>query len=237
MKISVCMATYNGELFVEEQLKSILSQIDESDEIVISDDHSTDNTLNVIKSINDPRIKIYLNDLEKGYARNFENAIRKSSGEIIFLSDQDDVWVDNKVEIMLEALKINDLVISDAEIVDGQLNQISPSHFELFNVHTGFLYNLIKTRYVGACMAFKRKMLERLIPFPQKQEFCAHDYWITVIGEAYYKVDLVKVPLLKYRRHGLNASTGGNKSSNSLGHKLTVRAYTLYNLIQRIRVR
>lgn len=237
MKISVCMATYNGALYVEEQLQSILSQLKDDDEVVISDDHSTDDTLRVIKGMNDSRIKTHLNSLEKGYAKNFENAISRATGDLIFLSDQDDVWMDNKVELMTKALETADLVVSDAEIVDGQLNQISPSHFEIYDVHTGFLYNLTKTRYVGACMAFRRTILKRLLPFPEKQALCAHDYWITVVGEAFYKVGLVRTPLIKYRRHGSNASSGGIKSKNSLAHKLSVRFYTLYNLAHRMRIR
>jgi len=235
MKISVCMATYNGEAYVAEQLDSILAQLKPEDEVIISDDHSSDRTKEVIESIGDGRIQFYMNTLEKGYAKNFENAISKATGDIIFLSDQDDVWVDRKVELMQEALKKYDLVISDAEIVDGDLNRLKPSHFELYHVKQGFLYNLAKTRYVGACMAFRKSMLDKLLPFPQNQRLCAHDYWITVIGEAYYKVGLVHVPLLKYRRHGMNASSGGEKSGNSLTHKISVRAYTLYKLLGRIR--
>jgi len=73
MKISVCMATYNGEKYIEEQIKSILDQLSEEDEIIISDDHSKDSTINVIQRINDPRIKVYYNEGEKGYTKNFEN--------------------------------------------------------------------------------------------------------------------------------------------------------------------
>ncbi|MEK5777350.1 glycosyltransferase, partial [Acinetobacter nosocomialis] len=100
--ISVCLATYNGEKYIVEQLTSILSQLSPTDEVIISDDHSTDETLLLIKSLNDPRIKIITNELGKGYTKNFENAINHSSGDYIFLSDQDDVWVENKVELMMK---------------------------------------------------------------------------------------------------------------------------------------
>ncbi len=76
MKISVCLATYNGEKYIKEQLNSILSQLGNDDEIIISDDHSTDNTIEIIKSLEDDRIKIFVNNLEKGYSKNFENAIK-----------------------------------------------------------------------------------------------------------------------------------------------------------------
>ena len=99
--ISVAMATYNGEKFIKKQLDSILCQLDMQDEIIISDDGSTDNTLNIIKSYNDNRIKIFEGP-HNGVKQNFANAISKSQGEYIFLSDQDDIWVKNKVTIILE---------------------------------------------------------------------------------------------------------------------------------------
>ncbi|EXY58193.1 glycosyltransferase, partial [Bacteroides fragilis] len=97
--ISVCIATYNGEKFIVEQLKTILSQLTDFDEIIISDDHSSDCTLSLIRSFRDPRIKIYLNENDKGYTSNFENALKKATGEIIFIADQDDIWKKDKVDI------------------------------------------------------------------------------------------------------------------------------------------
>ena len=89
--ISVCMATYNGEKYIQEQIDSILCQLSKDDELVISDDHSTDATCDIIKSYNDRRIKLFLNELAKGVTHNFENALLHSKGDIIFLADQDDV--------------------------------------------------------------------------------------------------------------------------------------------------
>lgn len=233
MKISVCMATYNGATFIIEQMNSILNELNENDEVIVSDDHSSDNTIDLINSLNDDRIKVVYNEKERGYASNFENAISNSTGDIIFLSDQDDVWVRGKVNLMLKALESADLVVSDAEIVDKDLNCIEKSHFTLFGVKTGFWVNFTKTRYIGACMAFKKHMLKKILPMPEKRKYCAHDYWIAMVGEAYYKVALVDIPLLKYRRHGENASTGGVKSDNSIWHKLAVRGYVLWQLLLR----
>lgn len=228
------MATYNGEKYVEEQIKSILIQLNDNDEIIISDDNSTDSTIAIIKSLHDQRIKIFVNSLESGYAKNFENAISKASNDIIFLSDQDDVWMDTKIEKMVVGLEASDLVISDALISDGNLNPTLGSHFKIFNVKKGFLNNWLKTRYIGACMAFKKEMLTKLLPFPANQKLCAHDYWIAIVGEFYFKVGLVNEPLIRYRRHDSNASTGGSKSKNGLMHKLKVRFYTLKELLKRV---
>lgn len=231
--ISVCIATYNGEKYIAEQLSSILPQLDENDEIIISDDHSKDNTLNVITNFSDQRIKIFKNENENGFSNNFENAINKASGDIIFICDQDDVWMDNKVQIMVEELSRASLVIHNASIVDVNLNLTNGSHFDLYKVEKGFLINFVKTRYIGACMAFKKEVLEKALPFPQNKKLCAYDYWLTLIAEYYYKVELVQEPLIKYRRHLDNASTGGTKSNNSFRKKIKMRVYCLYHLLKR----
>ena len=234
MKISVCMATYNGEKYIKEQLDSILCQIVENDEVIISDDSSTDNTVEIINAFNDDRIKIYKNEKEKGYTRNFENALEKASGDIIFLSDQDDIWIEDKVKKMTEILENYDFVVSDNSIVNENLEVINKSHFEVYKTGRGFIKNLLLPRYVGACMAFKRNVLEKSLPFPDNAKLCPHDYWISLIAEMYFKSYKLDEQLLLYRRHGANASTGGEKSKNSLIHKVKVRIYTLIHLIRRL---
>lgn len=234
MKISVCIATYNGEKYIKEQLESILSQIGENDEVIISDDSSTDNTVEIINSFNDCRIKIYKNTKEKGYTRNFENALEKANGDVIFLSDQDDVWVENKVNKMIKILEKYDFAVSDNYIVNENLEVISKSHFEVYKTSKGFIRNLLLPRYVGACMAFKKNVLQKSLPFPNNAKLSAHDYWISLIAEMYFKCYKLDEQLLLYRRHGANASSGGEKSKNSLSHKLKVRIYTLINLLKRV---
>lgn len=234
MKISVCMATYNGEKYIYEQISSILNQIHNNDELIISDDHSTDHTVKIIEEFKDSRIQIFLNNGTKGYTKNFENAIKNASGDIIFLSDQDDIWIEGKVEKMVKKLEKADLVVSNSEVVDSNLKTIHPSHFELNHVRKGFWINFFKTRYCGACMAFKKEMLVKLMPFPKNQTYCVHDYWIALIGEAYYKVELEDAPLIKYRRHGENATTAGVVSTRSMSKRILARAYTLIHVLSRL---
>ncbi|MFX4153513.1 glycosyltransferase family 2 protein [Aliarcobacter butzleri] len=231
--ISVCIATYNGEKYIKEQLSSILKQLNSSDEVIISDDHSTDNTLEVIKSLDDSRIKIFINDKEKGYTRNFENALEKASGDIIFLSDQDDVWMDDKVKKSLRLLEENDFVVSDTQVVDNDLKTLAKSNFKLRNVKHGFFNNFIRCRYLGACYAFNKRVLEKSLPFPKNSEYIPHDYWIYMIAISNFKVRVIYEPLIKYRRHNLNTSSGGDKSSNSLLKKVKIRIYLLFSLSRR----
>ena len=142
MKISVCMATYNGELYIQEQVASILQQLSLGDELIVSDDHSKDRTVDLLKEFKDERIKIVTNLGEKGYTKNFENALNYATGEIIFLSDQDDVWVSYKIIRMMKYLKEYDLVVSNAYITDEFLNVISHSAFEVFNSRSGIIKNI-----------------------------------------------------------------------------------------------
>ncbi len=232
--ISVCIATYNGEKYIYEQLISILCQLSEFDEVIVSDDYSSDNTVDIIKRIKDQRIKIFFNNTSRGYTRNFENAINKSSGEIIFLSDQDDVWKKDKVFTMCNYLEKFDLVISDATHVNEDLITTKGSHFKLGNMKTGFVRHLLKPSYIGACMGFKRSILEKALPFPHNAILCAHDYWLTLIGEFFYKVGLVNKELILYRRHDSNASPAGIKSPNSFFKKISIRVYSLLQLILRV---
>ena len=230
MKVSVCIATYNGEKYIEEQIKSILSQLSINDEIIVSDDYSTDNTINIIKKINDERIKIYFNRENKGYVPNFENALKKATGDVIFFSDQDDIWLPYKVEKCIQKLKKYDLVVTDAQVIDDNLDVIEESLFKVVNTKTGFFNNLIRNRYYGCCMAFKRKILQKVLPFPKKYSICSHDRWIPLVCELYYKTTLIKEPLMMYRRHGNNVSCF-RKSNNSLIKKFLLRVYPLYKVI------
>lgn len=231
---TICMATYNGEKYIKEQLESILLQINENDEIIISDDGSTDNTLAIINGIGDKRIKLYINEKEKGYTKNFENALEKANGDIIFLSDQDDVWIRNKVEIMTKQLNFYDFVVSDCYMTDEKLNVICDSHFKKYHTKSGFINNLLFPRYVGSCMAFNRKVLKKCLPFPKNQKYTPHDYWISLISELCFRTKKLDEKLMYYRRHDKNASSGGEKSKNSLLVKILIRIYTLLNIIKRV---
>ncbi|MGE6197892.1 glycosyltransferase family 2 protein [Aeromonas media] len=235
MRVSVCMATYNGVDYIGEQLSSILSQLGEDDEIIISDDHSTDKTIEFLRQCqqNDNRIKVYINNSGKGYTKNFENALKKATGEFIFLADQDDVWLPGKVDKYLALFDSYDFIVSDCHVVDQYLNITSYSHFKMHQVRSGFFINFIRPRYIGACMAFRKNVLIMALPFPGYQKYIAHDYWLSLIAESNFKVSILEEPYLLYRRHSNNTSTGGIKSKNTLYHKVLVRFITGMMLLRR----
>lgn len=198
--VSICIASFNGEKYIQEQLASILKQINAEDEIIISDDSSTDSTIEVIKNNTDTRIKLLLNNKFRDPIQNFQNALNYAEGKYIFLSDQDDVWVEGKYEQLLQLLNKYDLVISDSVIVDEQLQVLHSSFFKYFNSGKGILKNIIKSSYYGSCMAFKRKVLQASLPFPDTKEI-GHDLWIGLVAEMIGAVYFYPKPLLLYRRH------------------------------------
>lgn len=225
-KVSVAMATYNGDKFIKEQINSILVNLNEDDEIIISDDGSTDNTITVIKSINDKRIKI-VQGPKKGVKQNFTNAIQNTTGDIIFLADQDDIWSKDKVKKVLKAFEddIYTLVIHDCQIVDKNLNIINESFFKYRKSGVGVYKNIIKNTYIGCCMAFRRQLLQYIIPIPNN--IYMHDQWIGLISELYGKNVFLKEKLIKYRRHGNN--------TDQLKHKpTTVMIKNRINLIKEL---
>jgi glycosyltransferase involved in cell wall biosynthesis len=231
--ISVCIATYNGEEYIEEQLRSILQQLGEADEVIVSDDQSSDATLDVVRSLHDPRVRIIVNPDGPSYTRNFEHALRASHGDIIFLSDQDDVWMDHKVELMQQALLDADLVVSDAVVVDSRKHEMASSFYAVRKPRRTFCGNILKFGYLGCCVAMRRRVLNLAMPFPTDRRLCTHDNWIFLVALAFFKVRVLKQPLLLYRRHDGTASTGAINSRKSFLFRLHYRLYLLWNIIKR----
>ncbi|SOD95078.1 glycosyltransferase family 2 protein [Spirosoma fluviale] len=204
MSISVCIATYNGALFIERQLSSILIQLSVDDEVIISDDNSVDSTCQIINSLQDPRIRLLKNTHKSGPVGNFENALRTALGNIIFLADQDDEWLPGKVNETIALLEDYDLVLSDCQVVDKKGKLIYESFFHYRNSKPGFWRNLYKNSYNGCCMAFRRDVLDYALPFPSAIHM--HDWWIGLLVEAKGRTYFYNKPLINYTRHGSNAS-------------------------------
>ncbi len=231
MKITVCIATYNGQKYIATQLESILKQLSVNDEVVISDDSSTDRTVDIIKEFNDKRIRLYEHNRFHNPVFNFENALKKTSGDIIFLSDQDDIWLDNKVKVIVKLLHSYDLVVSDCILIDEDESILNDSYFELRGSGSGFIHNLYKNSYLGCCMALKRNILEKALPFPKTIPM--HDMWIGMVGQLFGKTYFCKEKLVKYRRHRDNLSPTLRKNTNSIANKFKFRLILLYHIIRK----
>jgi len=205
--ISVCIATYNGERFIKEQLDSILCQIGPNDEVIVSDDHSTDGTRRVIESLKDKRVAFLVNEHVPGVTGNFENALLHARGDCIFLSDQDDVWMPNKVAVMTKWLESYPYVVSDCLVTDMLLNVVSETRYTLQSGITKnkYLAFLKSTPYQGSCAAFRREVLSKAIPFPKNIQ--SHDRWIGFVAAFYFSVGFCPEKLMYYRRHSQTVST------------------------------
>ena len=226
--ISVCMAVKNGEQFLGAQLDSILLQLGADDEVVISDDHSSDNTLNVLNSYSDPRIRVMTNP-RTGLVNNFEHALSNSGGEVIFLSDQDDVWMPHKIKSTLPFFNEYDLVVSDCCIVSERLDSLHDSFFEINSSSHGLFRNLLHNSYMGCCMAFKRSILKKALPFPTN--LVTHDQWLGLTAELYGRVTFIPDKLILHRRHDQNASSTANESKQKWSRKISNRYSLIKNLI------
>lgn len=241
--ISVCIATYNGEKYLKEQIDSILKQLSKDDEIVVSDDGSTDRTLEIIKEYNDSRIIVLShkkNPAWKGRTAssflfasdNFENAINHSKGDIIFLSDQDDIWYKNRVSTTVPLLNTYPMVMCNFSTIDGNNKIITEKQREKDPVSSIFVKNLMRPPFLGCCMALRREALELAMPFPSP--CVGHDFWIGCLlihlGVPYKFID---TPLHQYRIHGNNVSPTVGKSPNGLMFKITYRVRFVIQIITR----
>lgn len=238
-KISVCMATYNGGRYIREQLNSILMQLSPMDEVIISDDRSTDDTLAVIASFADPRIKVYVheeieNQFKGAYIniynvyKNVQNALMYAIGEYIFLSDQDDIWLPDKVErVMQEFDNGAECILHNNKVIDNNHNTLLESYFTFSNPSENWIRFITKCFYQGASMAFTARIKDLALPMPKNP--ISHDHWIACVAWTHgKKISFIQEQLLLYRRHGNNVSPSSEKSPNSLWFKISYRFRLLW---------
>lgn len=212
MKISVVICTYNGEKYITEQLKSIINQSVCPDEIVVCDDKSDDNTVVIIEDIlskSGINYDILVNERNIGITKNFEQGIRMSKGDIIFFSDQDDIWRNDKIEKIINVFEENKRCVvaySNAELIDVNGSVTGNKLWKVigFNPDRIDSYGellLKKSLITGATMAVKRNFSMKIIPFPKSW---LHDSWIAINGELYGSINHIDEELVSYRIHGEN---------------------------------
>jgi glycosyltransferase involved in cell wall biosynthesis len=215
--ISVCIATFNGSNYIKQQLDSIFDQLIEGDEVVIVDDFSTDDTIRIIETYNPSFIRLFINDRNLGVNKSFERAIRIATKEFIFLSDQDDIWTENRLFIMLNNLitsqsltlfgnsiyidKLGNNLINESNSIKHR--QTKSGLIDIFNLFSG------KVNYFGCCLCFSREITNIIIPFPKYIE--SHDLWIAKAGILLNKNYYLDEPVLKRRIHGNNLSVVNRK--------------------------
>jgi glycosyltransferase involved in cell wall biosynthesis len=226
MNLSVCIATYNGEKFIDLQLQSIIKQLDDDDEIIIVDDCSTDNTLKVIKSISDFRIKIFLNELNRGHVYSFGRALGLASKDVIFMSDQDDIWLDDRITLMKNKLLNANVMLlsSNTNFIDSKGNKIDYSLNHLSSkTSNNYISNikdifLGKGYYYGCAMALKKELNNIILPIPNYVE--SHDLWIALAANINKSNIHCNESTLNRRIHGGNASIVSRKLLNKLWSRI-----------------
>lgn len=213
MNISVCMATFNGENYLSEQLDSIINQLSIGDELIIVDDSSTDSTMVILKGFCDPRISIYENKKNMGVNATFEKAILLAKNEIIFLADQDDIWLEGRVSLMVNHLcETSKMVVStNFGLIDACGDVDVTTKCDRLNAddsgrHLSNIIGIIlNTRpYYGCAMAINKAFIDVVLPMPKFIE--SHDLWIAMASNLARSNSHLSENTLMHRIHGNNAS-------------------------------
>ena len=209
--VSIALTTYNGEKYLRGQLDSILLQTIQDFEVVVCDDRSCDSTWCILEEYarKDLRFKIHRNEKNLGFLRNFEQAISLCTGDYIALCDQDDIWLNNHVQILLEHISDYTLCGANALLVDGDNKDLNITLLDTLGVdylpqnQEDFEFFLFHSNvFQGAALLFKKELISRALPFPENVEF--HDHWLALVACSMDGVNYVNVPVLRYRQHGMN---------------------------------
>jgi glycosyltransferase involved in cell wall biosynthesis len=235
--ISVALASCDGERWIGAQVESILSQLGPHDELVVADASSTDRTLEILAGFADPRIRILRNLPRGDIPGTFERALGECGGDILFLSDQDDVWLPGKVDLCRGTLDRTgaSLVLHDARIVDESGRVLDESFLDERRFRPGFFRNFWKPGYLGCALAFRRDLLSRALPFPANLPM--HDWWLGLLAERQGGVEVIRSPLILHRRHDGNANFPPGKSPFGLARRLEFRLRMAQALLARSRSR
>lgn len=233
IRASVAMAVYNGEKYICQQIDTILVQLGDNDELVISYDQSSDATWEIIQGYaqRDSRVRVVTNPNAGGTQNNFTNAVLSCRGQYIFLADQDDVWYDGKIAAVVRAFETTDadLVIHDGYMADTELNIMEKTIFQRFGTYNNPILNIIKQNFWGCCMAFRAGIRELVCPFPNKGGV-GHDIWIGILMGFAGKIVRLPECLIAHRLHKSNVSA---EKTRPFLVVLRHRLWLLYFLIKK----
>ena len=204
--VSVVLCTYNGERFLAEQIDSILAQSYRPIELIISDDASTDGTRALLAHyVSHPLVRVYYQEKNTGLTRNFASAAAHTKGEYIAFSDQDDIWMPDKIEKLVAAMGTSPLVYSNSLLVDEQGNSMGKKLSGIKKMYSGsdsrgyILYSCVW----GHGMLITRELFEKSLPMP---EDIHHDIWITFKAFQHGGIKYVDEVLTHYRQHTASTS-------------------------------
>jgi glycosyltransferase involved in cell wall biosynthesis len=207
---SVALAVFNGAEFLPQQLESLVLNLRPGDEIIAVDDASTDKSVAILEACQWPDLRIIRHEKNRGVFAAFETALHAARQEIIFLCDQDDIWLPGKRDAFVEKFS-NDpdckAVVSDVEVITGQGDVVVPSFMATRGGFKGGPFaNFARNRFLGCAMAVHRSILELALPIPRVVPM--HDMWLGIMAGLLGNVRYVDRVYLRYRRHGGNTSIG-----------------------------
>ena len=238
-RISVCMASYNGEQYIEKQIESILAQLNEEDELIVIDDRSKDKTAGIISTFQDSRIRFFQNHSNQGVVKTFERAIKLAFNDYIFLADQDDLWTEQRIEKILEIFRKNPCML-----VTGNLSAIDKNDKKI-NIYLGTLHAEDSCRYLknivgiffgtafyyGCAMGFRKELKEVILPIPKYIE--AHDLWIAMAANLQKSNFHLEETVLYHRIHEKNVTTSHRKMIQKIYSRI-IFAGALITLSKRV---
>ena len=214
-KISICITTYNGEKYLKDQLDSLVKQSIKPYEVILQDDCSIDKTVEIAKTYKDKlNLNIIINEANLGFKKNFELVLSKATGDLIAPCDQDDIWLENKLEILASQIGDYSLAYSNSLLVDSDGNSLNKRISDRLKnnfTDTDTPINFIYANSISAhAMLFKKELLKYIFPFPKLMYF---DAWIGAVASSFEGVKYVDIDLVKYRQH----------TSNSLANKKLIK--------------
>ena len=221
--ISIAMCSYNGERFIKEQIDSILYQTYSNFELIITDDCSSDKTIEIIKNYqeNDKRIKLYQNETNLGFVKNFEKSISLCTGDYIALADQDDIWKKDKLKTFIENIGENVLIYSDALLIDEHASSMEK---ELIRPDKDLISGSNNRAFIlencisGNTLMFKKELVEQILPIPDDISF--HDRWIAFVASTYGSIIFTDEPMTYYRRYSEQITKKREKNYESFFDRL-----------------
>ena len=225
--ISIAMTTYNGERFLREQLDSILNQTYKDIELVVCDDCSADSTWSILQEYQqkDNRIRCYKNEKNLGFKKNFEKAISLCNGEFIALSDQDDIWTDNHLEVLFQNIQEKDLICGNNELINLEgkslhIDFFTSNQFSIkkFPTNEQILYKILLSGncFQGASMLFSKRFKNIAFPIPEKLNY--HDSWLACLACTLNSFAVINHIITYYRQH--NSQVTKNIDENFYENKI-----------------
>lgn len=232
IRVSFVLASYNGASYIVDQLNSILATLGPQDEIIVSDDGSTDATTACVRNVDDPRIRLIAGGERLGYQGNFARAIAAARGKYIFFSDQDDICLPARVPSSLAMLEHSACVCGDAIVVDATLQPLQESHFAARRARFSAMWFFFRPAVIGATLACRRDFLLAHVPFPKD---VPHDMWLSIQAVRRGQLSVLREPFILYRRHNSAVSATGSVSTRAIGKRLRERFLLLKALVGGVR--